>query len=186
MKTVLISAGHSDSDPGAVSGTYKEATLARLMRDRIYHCLQTMKIPVIRDGSENQNESLNQAIALCKQADIAVEIHFNAGPATAHGVEALAKPQHKKLCQDLCKAIHVTTGITLRGDAGYKPDNSGQHHRLGFCEAGGLILEVCFISSREDMAAYVPKKLIVADALSGVLARYAITGATDSQRYVEN
>lgn len=174
MKTILISAGHSDSDPGAVSGTYKEATLAKLMRDRIYHSLCAMKIPTIRDGDDGVNDPLRKAISLCGKADIAVEIHFNAGASTAHGVEALAKPAQKKLAQALCHAIHKSTGITLRGDYGYRPDDSGQHHRLGFCEAGGIVLETCFITSRDDMAFYASNKVAVAKAVAGVLAAYAM------------
>jgi len=176
MKTVLISAGHSDTDPGAVNGTYKEASLALLMRDRIFNILQSNKIPTLRDGDDGKNDPLTKAIALCKKADIAVEIHFNAGPAKSNGIEALAKPYNKLIAQDLCKALHVATGIALRGEYGYKSDSSGQHHRLGFCEAGGIILEVCFISSREDMAAYVPKKLTAAQAVANVLIKHAIFG----------
>jgi N-acetylmuramoyl-L-alanine amidase len=177
MKTVLISAGHSETDPGAVSGIYKESTLALLMRDRVFHMLKAKGVNVLRDGDDGENESLNRAIALCRKADIAVEIHFNAGSATAHGIEALAKPDKKKIAQDLCKALAVATGIRLRGDYGYKPDNSGQHHRLGFCEAGGIILEVCFITSRDDMAAYVPRKLMAAQVVADVLYRYAAVKA---------
>jgi len=174
MKTILISAGHSDRDPGAVSGTYKEATLAKLMRDRIYHSLASMKIPVVRDGDDGTNDPLAKAIELCRKSDIGVEIHFNAGPATAHGVEVLAKPPQKKLAQELCGAINLATGIQLRGDLGYKSDSSGQHHRLAFCEAGGVILEVCFLTSRDDMAFYVANKIAVAKAVAGVLAAHAM------------
>jgi N-acetylmuramoyl-L-alanine amidase len=174
MKTVLISAGHNDQDPGAVSGQYKEATLAVKMRDRVAKSLRERGITTLEDGEDGVNDNLNKAIGLCKQAGIAVEIHFNAGPAAATGIEALAKAPLKKLSQDLCVAISDVTGIKLRGgDKGWKPDNSGQHHRLGFCEAGGVILEVCFISNPFDMSAYVAHKEAVAEAVADVLALHA-------------
>lgn len=171
MKTVLISAGHSDSDPGACCGVYKEATLAVKMRDRIAKILAARGVPVLKDGADGINEPLRKAINLCGMVgDLAVEIHFNAGPPTATGIEALCKPNQKGLAQKLCKAIGNISGIVLRGDDGFKPDNSGQHHRLGFCEAGGIILEVCFISSTKDMGAYVGNKEAVAEAVAHVLA----------------
>jgi N-acetylmuramoyl-L-alanine amidase len=174
MKTVLISAGHNDADPGAVSGQYKEATLAVKMRDRVAKSLRDRGITTLEDGEDGVNDNLNRAIGLCRQADIAVEIHFNAGPPAATGIEALSKMPLKKLSQDLCVAIGNVTKIKLRGgDKGWKPDNSGQHHRLGFCEAGGVILEVCFISSASDMRAYVANKEAVAEAVALVLAIHA-------------
>src|SRR5207253_399076 len=93
-------------------------------------------------------------ISLAKTAHVSVEFHWNAGPLTATGVEVLCKPVHKALAQDLATAISHATGIILRGEGGWKADNSGQHHRLGFCEAGGLIVEVCFISNATDMHRY--------------------------------
>lgn len=174
MKTVLISAGHNDKDPGAVGNGYKEAILAVKMRDRVAKSLRERGLKVFEDGADGVNEPLNRAIQLCKQVDIAVEIHFNAGPPTANGVEALAKLPLRRLSQDMCMAIGNVAGLKLRGgDQGYKRDDSGQHHRLGFCDAGGVILEVCFISSASDMAAYVAKKEAVAEAVSLVLAKHA-------------
>lgn len=174
MKTVLISAGHSDADPGAVGNGYQEATLAVKLRDRIAASLKRKNVPVLKDGDDGVNEPLNRAIGLCNRVgDLSVEIHFNAGPPTATGIEALCKPRQKLLAQQLCKAIGNITGIKLRGEGGYKPDNSGQHHRLGFCEAGGIILEVCFISNANDMKAYVANKEAVAEALAVTLAMMA-------------
>lgn len=173
MKTILVSAGHNGNDPGAIGNGYKEATLAVKMRDRVAKALRGLGFTVLEDGEDGVNDPLNKAIQLCRKADIAVEIHFNAGQPTANGVEALAKLPLKKLSQDMCRAINKATGIKLRGDFGYKSDGSGQHHRLGFCEAGGVILEVCFISSATDMAAYVSNKEKVAEAVANAIARNA-------------
>lgn len=173
MKTILVSAGHNDNDPGAVGNGYKESTLAVKMRDRVAKALRGLGFTVLEDGEDGVNEPLNRAIQLCRQSDIAVEIHFNAGQPTACGVEALAKLPLRKLSQDLCLAVNKAAGIKLRGDKGWKLDSSGQHHRLGFCEAGGVILEVCFISSASDMAAYAGKKEQVAEAVANAIAKNA-------------
>lgn len=173
-KTVLISAGHGGKDPGAVAGTYKEATLAVKMRDRVARSLREKGITVLEDGADGINDPLKKAINLCSQADLSVEIHFNAGPSAATGIEALSKRENKQLSQHLCAAIHNVLGIVLRGnEGGWKADDSGQHHRLGFCEAGGIVLEVCFVTNSFDMAFYVAKKEAVSEAVAQVLALHA-------------
>lgn len=174
MRKVLISAGHSEKDPGAVNGKYKQATMATLMRDRVASRLKKLGVPVFVDGSEGVNDPLNKAIALAKiTSPLAVEIHFNAGSSKATGIEALTKPKNKKFAQDLCLAVSKATGLKLRGELGYKPDDSGQHQRLGFCEAGGTILEVCFISNDNDVESYVKNKEDVASYVADVLLKYA-------------
>ena len=174
-KTVLISAGHGGEDPGAVSGKYKEAALAVGMRDRVAYTLREKGVPVVIDGSDGVNDPLNRAIALCGKVDgPAVELHFNAGPPSACGIEALSKIQGKRLSQHLCAALSKVTQSHVRGnEMGWKPTDSGQHHRLGFCEAGGVILEVCFISNLFDMAAYTQNKQPAAEAVAHVLALHA-------------
>ena len=57
-------------------------------------------------------------------------------------------------------------GIKNRGA---KPEVSGQHSRLGFVQAGGLIVELFFITNPDDMAAYQAKKWLVGKAIADVL-----------------
>ena len=173
MKTILISAGHSTippKDSGAVGNGYTEAKEALRLRDAVAARLRAKGLSVIEDGADGISEPLKKAIALAAQASIAVEIHFNAGPAKATGIEVLAKPKLKALSQELAKAVGDATGLVLRGEKGYKPDNSGQHHRLGFCEAGGAILEVAFISNGEDMRKYNANFDAIAENLANALA----------------
>lgn len=174
MKSVLISAGHGGNDSGATGNGYIEATLALKLRDRIYNHLVEFGIDVLRDGNEGENKDLNKAISICKLVDIGVELHFNASAnETATGVEVLCKLDKKELAQKLCYAITSATGLRVRGNnLGWKSDSSGQHHRLGFCEAGGIILEVCFITNKDDMKLYVENKLQVALEIAKVLNRY--------------
>jgi N-acetylmuramoyl-L-alanine amidase len=106
---------------------------------------------------------------LRKEADIAVEFHFNAALGPATGIEVLCKPSKKALAQKIAKVMHEITGLPLRGDAGWKADNSGAHHRLGFCEAGGLIIEVAFISNEGDMKAYENNFRLLAEGIATVL-----------------
>lgn len=173
-KPILISAGHSTvppRDPGAVGNGFTESYLALELRDLVADLVREKGRTVIEDGDDGENEPLKKAISLAKGAAAAVEFHWNGGPPSATGIEVLAKKKNKVLAQALAEAIHAATGLVLRGDRGWKPANSGQHHRLGFVEAGGLIVEICFISSKVDMDRYTHSKGHIAENLATVLAK---------------
>lgn len=171
---ILISAGHGGTDSGAVSNQYTEAHLATDLRNIITFYLKEAGVPFMVDGEGKHNLPLREAIKLARMADIAVEIHFNASTnRTAKGVEVLCNPKDKALAQDICKAISDVTGSPLRGDKGYKPENAGQHSRLGFVQAGGLIVEVEFISNQEMMAIYNQRRWQVGKSIAQVLIEWS-------------
>lgn len=176
MKTVLLSAGHSTvppKDSGAVGNGFVEAQEALKVRDAVAAFLRAKRpdLNVIEDGADGVSEPLKKAIALARTANVAVEFHFNAGPPTATGVECLSKPHLKGLAQKIAQAIAKPTGLTIRGDGGWKADNSGQHHRLGFCEAGGIIAEVAFISNNVDMARYSQNFPAMCEGIAEAISR---------------
>lgn len=179
-KLILVSAGHSTIPPidsGAVGGGHQEARLALNLRDAVAKILRARSLNVIEDGSDGQSEPLKKAVILARRSDVAIEIHFNAGPPTANGVEVLAKKVDRELAQRLAKAISKAAGLKLRGsEGGYKADNSGAHHRLAFCEAGGLIVEVCFISSASDLKKYLDNFDRVAASIAEVLHNEVLSG----------
>lgn len=179
-KPILVSAGHTNKprqDRGMSGNGYIEGVEATRLRDAVAAYLRGLGCSVIEDGADGVNDPLSRAIALAKTASPAIEFHFNAGPPTATGIEVLAKPKHKKLAQSIAGAIADATGLVLRGDKGWKSDSSGQHHRLGFCNAGGLIVEVCFMSSKSDMQAYAGNFAQIVSNIANVL-RYAGAGVT--------
>lgn len=156
-KPILVSAGHTNIrglDRGAEGSGYIEGLETLRLRNATAGFLRLAGLDVVEDGADGENEPLKKALALARSSRLAVEYHFNAGPATATGIEVLSKIRHRRLAQMIASAIAGATGLRLRGDKGWKADDSGQHHRLAFCEAGGLIVEVCFISNGADMAAY--------------------------------
>ena len=177
MRTVLISAGHSNVtpiDPGAVANAQTEARLALRLRDAIAGKLKAAGVPTLTDGVPLQNLPLKEALALTKKADIKVEIHFNAASdPKATGIEALSKSNLSGLASDLALAISSATGLRTRGALGWKPTNSGQHHRLVFCEAGGVILEVCFLTNLGDVQKYLVNENRIAESLAQVLENAA-------------
>lgn len=182
---VLVSAGHSTVppiDPGAEKNGHVEALLAVELRDMVVTRLLAAGIQVTTDGADGISEPLKKAIQLAKKAHVAVEIHWNSHPRMVSGVECLAKEHVKPLAQACAGAVSKATGLELRGEAGWKPHNSGQHKNPGFCRVGGVILETCFIHNPDDMAKYLENKVKVADLLAEALAVQARKTAVVEKR----
>jgi N-acetylmuramoyl-L-alanine amidase len=174
-KKILISAGHTNIkglDRGAAGLGYVEGVEAVLIRDAVAAKLRELGHTVVEDGFDGDNQPLTKALALVAGTDVAVEIHFNAfSKPAANGCEVLAKPAQAPIARRIAGAINASTGISLRGgDGGYKPSNSGQHHRLAFCERGGLIVEIGFITSVGDMTSYKNNFDAMCTALAAAIA----------------
>lgn len=165
-KTIFISAGHSSSAPGAVANGLTEAQVVLEFRDLVAFYLEQKGATFGRDGRKGENLPLNEAQAMAKKYDIAVEFHLNAGPITASGVETLSAPKHYAFGSKLCSVVEDVLGVPNRGA---KPENSGQHSRLGFVQAGGIILELFFLTNKFDLQAYQDKKWLLAKAIANVL-----------------
>lgn len=164
-KTLFVSAGHSDTDPGAVGNGHTEADIVTRFRDMVCDELEG-RIAFERDGVRGQNLPLKKAIEMASHHDVAVEFHLNAfRDPRATGVETLGVD--KELGEALCEAISDTLGIANRGA---KDEASGQHSRLGFVsKGGGIIVELFFITNAHDMAAYYRHKQALAQAVARVL-----------------
>lgn len=172
-KKVIIMAGHGNGDPGACYNGEREAELATWLRDAIAMELRARGVEVIEDGGDGQNNGLRDALALLKAHPgvEAWELHFNAsGNVGAAGVEILAPPTLKPRAKQIARAISTVTQSPLRGEMGWKAANEGAHHRLAFCEAGGGIIEVEFITNPEALKNYLAKRVVVAQAIAAVLA----------------
>ena len=161
---ILISAGHSDKDPGAVYKGITEASIVTEFRDLLVARLKKeTKHTIVSDGLPGKNLPLDHAINLAKVCDIAIEFHCNAGGGT--GIEVLSGLSRIHTAKNLAKCISDATELKLRGDKGYKHKSSGQHKRLGFCEVGGLIVELFFIDNEKDMKQYNDNKTKIIDNL---------------------
>lgn len=172
MKSIFISAGHSTKDPGARGNKLSEANVVTELRNIVSFYLTRNHWPhTVDSDSTSKNLPLATAIKLARKADIAVEFHCNASDnAMATGVETLGGKETLELGTELCKVISSTLGIRNRGA---KPEASGQHSRLGFVQAGGIIVEVFFISNPLDVSLYQAKKWLVGRAIADVLIKEA-------------
>ena len=169
---ITITAGHSNTDPGAVNGSDREADIAQDMRNIVASILRTdFGLEGKTDGEGKGNLPLREAVKLIKGSRLAVEFHTNAAlNKTAAGIEALSTPKNKTACQRLCQAVADISGWKLRGEDGYKPDNAGQHSRLAYAQAGGIILEPFFISNDADLAQWKQTKWSICRAIANAIA----------------
>lgn len=166
-KSIFISAGHSDTDPGAIGGGLQEADIAVEFRNMVSFYLSQAGIAHALDGSETENLPLTQAAELASKHDIALEFHCNAAESSAAtGVEVLAAAEDMAFASQLSGTIAEALAIRDRGG---KPEDSGQHKRLAFVQSGGLVVELFFISNANDREQYAARKWLAAEAVAGVL-----------------
>lgn len=169
---ILVSAGHSNTDPGAVVAGQTEADYAVELRNLISDRLTVLGIPHLTDGGGSVNRPLTEAIKLAKTCEIAVEIHCNAAAnPQAGGVECISLPEHKQLAQQLAAACAGVLHARLRGVGGWIDQTQSQHSRLGFVADGrGLILEVGFLTNPLELAAMQIYKALLARKIANILA----------------
>ena len=170
---VTVTAGHSNKDPGAVNGKFKEAELVSQFRNAVAYYLREAGIQYKTDGVSILNQDLNAAIKLIKGSSVAVEFHMNAAASKqANGVETIALPKDKKLAQDLSKAVADAFGSRLRGDNGWIDQSQSARGKLGFISNGGLIVELGFISNEEELFQFNARYWSAAKAVAKVLIEY--------------
>jgi N-acetylmuramoyl-L-alanine amidase len=96
------------------------------------------------------------------ESDVCVDIHFNAGPPTATGVEVITADRFTR--EELGAATRMSVncskilGIRNRG---VKTEKDTARKMIGILrnEKGiNLLIEICFISNANDMKAYQSKK----------------------------
>lgn len=168
-----VTAGHGDKDPGAVAldGKTTENALMTELRDMVADILLNKGHEVKTDGARWENWPLVRALKLIPQSDVAIELHMNASTnMAAQGTEVISLPAHKDLAREIARRIAHTLEIPVRGAGGWIDQSQSARGRLAFVNAGGLIVEVCFISNLKELAKYQDRKLLVAAAIAESLS----------------
>ena len=167
---LLVSAGHGAKDPGAVHNGYTERDLMTQLRDKVVENLRRMGHEVLTDGDVGENLPLKEALKQVKGCDLAVEFHTNAAAnPTAKGVEVFSLPKLKSKSQKLASTISTILLTPRRGEQGWKPQEQSARGKLAFVGAGGMIVEVFFISNPEELADYLISEDILAQKLAFAL-----------------
>ena len=175
---IYLLAGHTPKgmhpDPGAVANGYKEAELTMELRDIIADKLRGKGCKVYED-----EDSLRLAEVLSvvnsTEKDIVCDIHFNAGPEAATGIEVMVPARSTEDERDLARKIcALLSSIMKIRNRGVKTESDGQHKSLGVMRELGIniLIEMCFITNKTDMTSYQANKAKIADELMYLLIEY--------------
>lgn len=179
---IFISAGHNaksktiKQDPGAVNAAgVKEGDLTIEFRDLVKRELDLLGVKYISD-SEEENLAMYLKRINTGTGSVVVEYHFDSSvnPA-ATGCSALIEAEADRLDTVFAKEMAETTaslmGINNRGVLTEAQSHRG---RLGLMREDGLIclVELCFISNKEDLAKYHFHKVALAKAHARIIQRF--------------
>ena len=160
-RQIFITAGHRGGSSGANANGYSEAELAIKLRDALTDQLSQKGIVAINDEDK---DTLSDVVAkinkTCNDRDICIDIHFNSfSSQSAQGTEVLIQnyPSNTEmeLAEDLLVTICKTLGTKNRG---VKKEGQSQYKRLAMLsnvKCNSVLIEVCFISSTNDMKRYL-------------------------------
>ena len=160
----VITAGHSDTDPGAAANGTTEAEVVAKLRDIVALKLRGYGHEVFTDRAPKQNKALAFALGLFGLAPVRLELHCNASVNNAaKGVEAISLPKHKELAQSLAQGVAKVLGTTVRGDKGWIDQSQSARGRLAYVQNGGVILETFFLTNATELKAYNARAWLVAE-----------------------
>lgn len=177
MRDLIISAGHGSSDPGASGNGLIERDECIWLRDAI--CVELDKYGVKYRKDRNQ-DALAATLAffknIWKPTTIAVDIHFNAvGNSEVNGTEVFIPNNATKFERDLAGA--VLKDLVQKGNfrnRGIKTPSQSGRGTLGLFRpnAEQILIEVCFLSNKIDVALWKVNKYSIAKAIAKTLNEF--------------
>lgn len=173
MRKLAITSGHNGAhtgaakylDEGAEAITLKKLILAGL--DGVFYT-DPDKLPL--------TEVIKAINAKIDREGLAVDIHFNAGGGT--GAEACVSDTAEKgsVTYDFAADLAAACADALRiPNRRVKHERQTRHKTLGYCrqlKCHSVILEVCFVDSQADVAAYNRHRDELVTAVIGVLNKW--------------
>jgi len=179
-RKIAISAGHSNKegrDNGASYNGRVEGKEAVKFRTDLAKMLATKGVTANVDSDSNVTfETVKLFKEYFEEHDILIDIHFNASSSsTATGVEVLVPTKYSTMeyamAVDISNTISTTLGIRNRG---VKREDESARGKLAFMsiDAETILIEICFISNKSDMAHYDTKYDLLLDKLTTLLINY--------------
>ena len=150
---IFLLAGHHLRDSGAVANGRSENKETISLRNLIKSFIPT---EIVLDDDSDSLATVLQKIQT-GNGSVVLDLHFNAASSTASGCEVLigddAEQNDIDLATDILAALVKNLGIKNRG---IKKESETPRKRLGVMRESGAVClaEVCFISNKNDMAAY--------------------------------
>ena len=180
---IFLSAGHHLKDPGAVSNGLQENLLTIELRDMIVRELQSSGKVLDKDFKiDDDKETLSQYLQRIKTGNgsVVFELHFDAsGLAEATGTTMLIPAREwtkefiieEKFGKEVVNCCSTILGIKNRGVIDETQSHRG---KLGLMREEGIngLLEVCFITNKEDLRKYNLNKKVLAKLIAELLIKY--------------
>lgn len=174
---IFLSAGHHNSDPGAVAHGVQENHVTMQLRDLVAHALLVLppygiKFVLDKDFETNQQY---QARIKTGNGSVVCDLHFNSGAESSTGTETFyaddAIPAEIEMAKEIAVMGAEVLGIRNRGA---KPESQSNRGRLGILRESGLavLIEVCFLSNKPEMDKYYAIKQDYATRLAAILKKY--------------
>jgi N-acetylmuramoyl-L-alanine amidase len=176
---IYVSAGHTPKglrqDPGAVGNGYREADLAMEFRDLVIGHLKNSGAKIIKDQDDERLGDYLKRIQT-GNGSVVIEYHFDAAASsTATGTTALIEAEADRLDKafgkELVEATTLILGIKNRGVLTEKDSHRGS---LGLMREEGIIclMEICFISNKDDLISYQKNKAVLAKSHAEIILKY--------------
>ncbi|AMW99295.1 N-acetylmuramoyl-L-alanine amidase [Rummeliibacillus stabekisii] len=168
-KQFVISSGHGDKVAGAI-GILNEHDEAKKVVNRVFDILtkeyngQGYKYHETMANNQNQNLVNIVRFHNGKTRNLDISVHFNSASASATGTECLYYDE-KTLSAKMSKAMSNALGIVDRG-----PKERKELYFLRNTSKPAILLEVCFVTSRNDADAYHKHFEELCQAIAGVIA----------------
>jgi N-acetylmuramoyl-L-alanine amidase len=162
-KTIIINAGHHNTDPGKVVGEHNERDEVKIIRDKvvtILHKRTDFEVFHVPDNLD-LNESIQWANKRVhhREDGFLIDIHLNASSyKSARGSEAFyAAGRSNNNGEEIAEAMSRNISETLEiPDRGAKPDTDAYVGSLGWLrqtKGEATLVEVCFMTNAQDWAA---------------------------------
>lgn len=171
MKKFVISSGHGKIVGGAVGFINERAEAVKVV-DRVYAILTNSYngrgYRYHESTAQNQSQNLANIVNYhnSKDRELDVSVHFNSASASATGTECLyydAKSLSAKMSAAMAKALDVR-------DRG--PKERKELYFLRNTTKPAILLEVCFVSNKDDVAKYKANFERLCQAIAKVIADY--------------
>lgn len=165
----VISSGHGKYVQGAI-GILNEVTEARKVVNRVYEILTNnyngAGFKFHDDTSTTQSQNLSTIVNYhnSKTRILDISVYFNAATASATGSECLYYSE-LTLSAKMSKAMANALGITDRG-----AKERQELYFLRNTSKPAILLEVCFVTSEKDAAAYRENFERLCQAIAKVIA----------------
>lgn len=186
MAKVLISAGHTQADPGDVFGELKEADLTRKIAAKVATKLEDIGLEVTKVPLDlplpERIEWINNTGAALANGDICLEIHINSGGKT--GLEGWFRGEGKNESQEfintVLESVSKDTGYPSLGAKSEHDHELGSLSFLNRTNPITAILETLFIDNEADIAILKsdPKLDDLAKAIAKGINKYLHSGKT--------